>query len=167
MEPGDAGPTSDATSLPDVVATVDATPDAPVRSVACGPETCLLPDEVCCVYYGGTSAPIRFCASMSCPVKAPNDGGYTNKTQVSCDDSTDCETPGNVCCAASTASCSASALTVVECRAPENCAPCGVDAAAGVGYHFCRPTVTSDCPPSAGCSGTLSADRFGDYRYCK
>jgi hypothetical protein len=166
-------PTADSGSELDATPVADAAPDAPAsaRTVLCGPETCKLPSEVCCIYYGGTgNTPSRFCAVGSCPLQPPPSdagAGYTNRTAVSCDDPTDCETPGNVCCAVSTSACSNAALLVVECRAPGNCETCATDAAAGLGYQFCRANVTTDCPADAGCTSSLVADRFGDYRYCK
>lgn len=140
------------------------------RTISCGPETCSLPNEVCCVFYGGP-APTKFCAEGTCPAVAPVDGGenYALRTVVRCDDPTDCEAPGNVCCAASAGSCVTNIFDVVECRALANCISCAdADGGSPVGYPLCRATGTSDCSGGSGCSGTFSGqEQWDDYRFCK
>lgn len=164
----DTGAGSDSSAQPESAA-IDAVPDAAVRTVKCGEETCILPGEVCCVYFDGTgSSLLRFCAEGTCPQNPPTDASFSNKVTVSCDDPTDCETPGNVCCAASPGGCISSVFDVVECRAAENCISCAdADGGSPVGYPLCRTTAASDCA-GAECSGTFASyPQWSDYRFCK
>jgi hypothetical protein len=169
---GDAGAANDASGgETDAFAEADApngSGDAGAKTIACGSETCKLPGEVCCVFTG--SGPRQqFCAPGACPASPPlvDAGEYDSRVVVGCDDPTDCDTPGNVCCAGTfDDKCSPAYLTLIECRAAGACPSCTADG--GLGYQLCRAAVASDCPAST-CSGTFASlsPEWEKYRFCK
>ena len=94
--------------------------DTTPHEVACGSETCTVPEETCCIDNGSAS-----CIRGGCPGTI-NRGSFST---VHCDDAADCN-PGSICCVTS-----GSEVTLYECSKASEC----------TGYESCIPNgVCSD-----------------------